>query len=219
MKVGTDAMLLGALAKVPDDARTAVDLGAGSGVLSLMLAQRAGHLQVSAVEIDPDAAADCALNFAASPWSANLDCICADVTEVSIRAVDVIISNPPFYTAQVASPDARREASRRADVFSPSSVVRFAARTLSPKGLATLILPYADLDRLQCEILLNRLYINKICAVSSRSGQKPFRAVVTIGRDEVDVTVGQLSIRNADNTWSDDYISLTKDFYLRIPRP
>lgn len=218
MKVGTDAMLVGALAKVPDGARSAVDLGAGSGVLSLMLAQRFRHLHVMAVEIDPGAAADCSLNFAASPWSANLDCICADVTDVSIRTVDVIISNPPFYTAQVASPDARREASRRADVFSPSSVVAIAAHTLSPTGLATLILPYTDLDRLECDIMLNKLHINTICAVSSRSGQKSIRAVVTFGRDKADATVGHLSIRNADNTWSDDYISLTKDFYLRIPR-
>ena len=135
MKVGTDGVLLGTWAPVGEHVRTVLDAGAGCGVVSLLVAQRCPQAHITAVEVDADAAEDCRANIAASPWSGRMDVVCGDVTAYDPATdVDLLVSNPPFFTETLKAPDARRAAARHGGGLSPLTVVDLAARVASRGG-------------------------------------------------------------------------------------
>ena len=218
MKVGTDAGLLGAWAPGGEHVRALLDAGAGCGVVALLMAGRCPQARVAAVELDPAAAEDCRANVAASPWANRISVECQDVTAYQpAEPVDLLVSNPPFFTETLRAPDQRRAAARHGDVLSPLTVIDLGARVLSDDGLLAMITDCRSRDDILFHAALRQLNPLRITAVSSRAGKPPFRLLWLMGRHSGPLVTDTLAIRTADNAWSPEYADLVSPYYLRMP--
>ncbi len=212
MKIGTDGVLLGAWARVPAQAREVMDAGAGSALISLMLAQRYPSVNVKAVEIDPSACEDARLNVGKSLWAPRIEVI-NDTFDV-IGEVDAIVSNPPFFLTGELSPAGSRAASRHAAALSPATLIDFAARVLPSYGSLSMISTAEALDDLTFRAALAGLYPRRICMVSTREGKAPARVLWEFSRCDGACEHTYINVRTRDNKLSEQYTELTKEFYL-----
>jgi len=144
MKIGTDGVLLGSWVSLENKPDSVLDIGAGTGILSLQLAQRCHAETIEAIEIDEDAFEQCVVNFENSPWGDRLFCYHASAQEFAAEIeeeYDLIISNPPFYSDDYKSDDTKRNTSRFTDSLPFRDLAIFAFQFLSEKGIFALILP------------------------------------------------------------------------------
>lgn len=217
MKVGTDSVLLGAWTDVAGVA-SAIDVGAGSGILSLMTAQRAPLAQITAIELDEAAAQAAATNFAASPWADRCHAICIDAAMFEPdTAPDLIICNPPYFTRALLAPDRQRAAARHAmGSLSPLSVIGMAARWLSPAGSLAMVTPADIADEVVFEAEMHRFDVWRRCMVSTTAGKPATRILWQFSprgtRPHLPDTF--LDVRSAGSP-TDAYRTLTSDFYLK----
>ena len=221
MKVGTDGVLLGTWAPFCPAGAVIVDAGAGCGVVSLLMAERNPDAHVVGVEIDAAAAADCRENFAASPWARRMT-----VAESALEnwkpdcKIDLVISNPPFFTETLRSPDGRRASSRHCGTMSPLTVIDFAARWLNAGGKLAMITACGNRRDVLFHGELCGLHLHALTHVCPREGTPEKRLLWLWGRAPAsEYTETSLCLRDAVGNWSDDYISLVGDFYLRMPNP
>lgn len=221
MKVGTDGVLLGAWAPVGDGSGplTVVDAGAGTGLISLMIAQRAAGAKITAVEIDPEAAAEAAVNVAASPWAERVKVVCADIAAVASRfaGVDLIVSNPPFFNTATVSPRVARAAARHEGSLGISFLMEFAASALSPSGRLAIVAPADRTPDVELQAALRRLAPERVTDVVTVSGKTPKRRLWQFARSAAAAspTVSDtLVLKTPDGGLTDVYRSLTADFYL-----
>lgn len=211
MKVGTDSVLLGAWAELPAGPSSILDLGAGSGLLSLMAAQRCPQAVITAVEIDPAACADARANADASPFGQRIEVVCADATAYQpARQPDAIICNPPYFASELVSPDASRATARHGAGFDAAGALRFASSHLAPAGMLAMVTPAEGWQQLVFEAEMLRLRLRRICRVSTRAGKPATRILWQFSRldglqADSDLLIG-----------SPEYISLVKDFYLKL---
>ncbi len=218
MKVGTDGVLIGAWTHISDPApRTALDLGAGSGIISLMIAQRCPEINVTAVEIDPEAATDCAANFRDSPFSSRLTAICspAETFQPEI-APDLIVTNPPFFTNGALSPSGTRRQARHQQTFGPKAAIAIAARLLAAGGSLAMITPADDEDDLLFEAQLHRLSLQRLCRVSTVEGRPATRLLWQFTRHDCRPEITRLTIKKAGGNYTPAFTSLTREFYLKL---
>lgn len=215
MKVGTDAMLLGAWAHVPDGSGNIVDLGCGSGVLALMIAQRSSPGSfITGIEIDPGAAMDACENFAASPWSARLEVKCCDFASYNPgRNIDLIVSNPPYYNATLPNADLRRAVARHAEGLSPLAVLRFASDFLAEDGSVAMVTSPEGRRGIMTFAGACGLHLHRLCTVWQVQGKPKYRLLWQFGRQYAQPQITQFSVRGADGCYSDTYISLTKEYH------
>lgn len=213
MKVNTDGVLLGAWADV-HGVVNALDVGTGSGIIALMLAQR-GVKQVEAIELDADAANQATENFVASPWASGLKAHHIALQQFeSKQTFDLIVSNPPYFDNAYKTLIANRNLARHNDSLPLADLMNFATKHLSNKGRLALILP-TDLEAnaiataAQCG-----LHPQKCCYVKGTVGGETKRVMMSIGREEIDVVIEQLAIETAPLQYTDEYRQLTKEFYL-----
>lgn len=219
MKVSTDGVLLGTWAKAAGDALNILDIGAGCGVVSLILAQRYSRARITAIELDPDAATDCAENFAASPWHDRLQAVCADAMEYTPEeSFDLIVSNPPFFTEALKAPDARRATARHAAALSPFSVIDFAAKFLSADGRMAMITDCRNTSDIILHARINRLNVLEMTGVSTKQGKPDKRMLWLFAAEDAPLRKSQLPLRNPDGSWHHDYVRLVEPFYLRMPK-
>ena len=216
MKVGTDGVVIGAWVSC-EKARTAIDLGAGSGLISLMLAQR-GVRKITAIEIDPAAADNARENIAVSPWS---DLIKVDQCSFSDfqpkTAVDLIVSNPPFFSEGEAAPDAIRAQARHEGELNYSSLIEFAARNLSTAGRLGFIYPFGREDDIIYKAEMSRLKLRRICHLRQRHDRPYIRTLFEFSRVDGPIEKSSLTIRESDNRqYTPEFSSLCKDFYLEL---
>lgn len=224
MKVGTDGVLLGAWCGVHESDRYALDIGTGTGLIALMLAQRGEHhpLKVDAVEIDADSAAEAAANVACSPWP---DRICVSHCSVQDFAVtdkryDIIVSNPPYFSDSLLPPDSSRTAARHSVSLSYKELLGAASGLLSEKGRFCVIIPHEHQDGfLQLASSFN-LLPGRLTAVISKPGSKPKRALIELvcrPYAHVSPYEDKLQIESAEaGCYTAEYMSLTSDFYLKF---
>lgn len=216
MKVGTDGVLLGAWTPV-DDAARILDVGTGTGLIALMLAQRSDAARLVAVEVDPAAACQAQANVDASPWGDRVAVVCQDfrefVTEVSF---DLMVSNPPYFTDDLKSPDRQRTLARHAGGLNYDLLFRRAARLLAPDGRVSLIVP-ADVER---EVLqaawLHGFHPMRVTRVYTKPGKPCRRLLMLFGRQEEACRTDELFIERGKQQYSEEYVALTRDFYLRF---
>lgn len=145
MKVSTDACLMGALVPV-EHSQNILDIGAGTGLLSLMAAQRS-LARIDAVELDPDAARQARENFTASPWQDRLhveQCSIQEFAGQTSKQYDTILCNPPFFTRHLASPNSQRHQARHNDSLPFRELAEIAARLLTPEGRFIVLLPVTE---------------------------------------------------------------------------
>lgn len=212
MKVGTDAMVLGAKVN-PLGVQNALDIGAGTGVLSLMLAQRNPVMKIVAIEIDADAAQECDDNFKHSPWSESLRCVNADFLNWSdeIR-FDLIVSNPPFYVDGLEGPDQKRNTARQNSALPFDMFFKKVASLLHLNGTCWIIVPAAaekEVVRLAND---NGLYLYERVLVYGKPAVHN-RSMLCFEREQIKTIESELTIRNADGSYTKAYKDLTIDFH------
>ncbi|WP_043757508.1 tRNA1(Val) (adenine(37)-N6)-methyltransferase [Aeromonas taiwanensis] len=216
MKVGTDGILLGAWAPVAG-ARRVLDIGAGSGLITLMLAQRtADHCMIDGVELDKDAAEQARENVAASPWHGRVNIIESAIQDYSATPYDLIVSNPPYFVAGQTFSDPARALARHTGALGPRELLAASQRLLSQDGLLALVLPTAMADEILC--ISSSYDLHAVCytAVITRAGKEANRVLLLLGRGLNKCERGEIVIHSADGTYSDRYIQLTSPFYLKM---
>jgi tRNA1Val (adenine37-N6)-methyltransferase len=218
MKVGTDGVLLGAWADV-SGATKILDIGAGTGLIALMLAQRAPEAQVDAVELDHGSAEQAAENIAASPWGKRVRVFSLPIQNFEApegRLYDLIASNPPFFAGAVKSPKPGRNQVRHGETLSFSDLLRSAGRLLSTEGRFSLILPCAEAKIVQEMAVHYHLFTRRVREVQSRSGKPVERVLMELGKAPGSLAREPALILQGvgPGVRSEEYGELTKEFYL-----
>ncbi len=219
MKVGTDSVLLGAWTPIDQRPYSILDIGAGTGILSLMLAQRCDAEQIDAVEIDGDAYEECVENFENSAWSDRLFCYHASLANLVAEPedkYDLIVSNPPFFSDDYFSGDLKRNAARFTNSLPFEELLSGVEKLLNDNGIFATIIPFSAETEFLKIAKLNSLFANKILRVRGNSNTEIKRCLLALGRNKTEVEAGELIIENSRHNYTPDYISLTKDFYLKM---
>ena len=215
LKVGTDSMLLGALTSAKNP-KYALDLGAGTGVLSLMLCQKFPSLNVDAIEIDKGAFQDCLFNVKQSSWSEHVHAIHGDyLNYVFSRSYDLIVSNPPFYLEHAVGMKRASELAKHTSKEVFSIFISLVKSLLTQDGTCWMIIPHAQLDFLVDCTKRVSLYISKIIFIDAKESKPNSRIVVALSNFSTPINTSRLVIRNEDNSYSDSYINLTEEFHSK----
>ena len=220
MKIGTDGVLLGAWCPIDNNPFSVLDIGAGTGILSLMLAQRSNAEQIDSIEIDEEAYEQCVENFENSPWSDRLFCFHAGLDEFVEEPedeYDIIISNPPFYSENYKTDDSQRDLARFQDALPFEDLIEAADLLLSENGIFAVILPYKEEERFIDLCAEVELFPVKVTRVKGSYTTPIVRSLLAFKRYELSVlTADELVIEIGRHEYTDDYINLTKDFYLKM---
>lgn len=213
MKVGTDSMVLGSIVD-PTSKCAALDIGAGTGVLSLMILQRNPDLKVIACEIDQPSAADCIENFRKSKWSEQLQVVCADFLKYTfIPKFDLIFSNPPYYLTSNTNQDKRKTIARHALDMSPNRFMRRVYDLLSKKGDVWIIIPYKDEPLWSDAASANHLTKSYELIIHGKRGDLPNRIICRYSNYACECNSEELVIRETNGYYSKSYIELTKQYH------
>lgn len=220
MKVGTDGVLLGAWAPIVDATYNILDIGSGTGLIALMLAQRSNAQQIEAIEIDESAYEQCVDNFENSPWNDRLFCFHAGLDEfleeMEDEAYDLIVSNPPFYTEDYQSNDEKRDLARFENALPFDELIESAAHLLSEFGVFALIVPYKEEEKIIALAKEFQLYPFKITRVKGTPTSEIKRSLLAFTWDEQVLETDELIIETARHQYTNEYIELTKEFYLKM---
>jgi tRNA1Val (adenine37-N6)-methyltransferase len=219
MKIGTDGVLLGAWTPLINNPYNILDIGAGTGILSLMLAQRSSAEQIDAIEIDEEAYEQCVENFEASPWGDKLFCFHAGLDEFVDEPedeYDLIISNPPFYTDDYKSDNVSRDLARFEDALPFKELIEAAALLLSDNGIFSVIIPYKEEERFVSMCKELDLFPLKITRVKGTPTSEIKRSLLAFCRMEQTPLINELVIEISRHNYTPEYIELTKDFYLKM---
>ena len=214
LKVGTDSMLLGSF--IATESKTnALDLGAGTGVLSLMIAQKNPKIVIDAVEIDAAVAKECLLNFQNSKWSSNLDCIIADYFEHQFsKKYDLICSNPPYHFEDTLSINEGLNRSKHSIISDYSKFFQLLSQLLAENGDFWMIIPFSTAQKVINLALEQGLFQKEFICIYSKTSKKNIRVILNFSLNKnVEMNKREFCIRNENNTYSKEYILLTKEFH------
>lgn len=220
MKVGTDGVLLGAWAPIDHNPFNILDIGAGTGLIALMLAQRSNAEQIDALEIDEYAYEQAVDNFENSTWSDRLFCYHAGLDEFMEEPedeYDLIVCNPPFYTEDYKSGNGQRDTARFEDALPFEDLLEASSILLSDAGILAVIIPYKEEQRFIGLAKEFDLFPSKITRVKGTPGSETKRTLLAFTRDENDAPlIDELTIEITRHNYTVEYIELTKDFYLKM---
>jgi tRNA1Val (adenine37-N6)-methyltransferase len=219
MKIGTDAVLLGAWAPVENYFNSILDIGTGTGIIALMLAQRSEAEIIDALEIDEEAHEQCVENFENSPWNDRLFCYHASLLEFTAEIedkYDIIVSNPPFYTTDYKTLSAQRDLARFADALPFEHLVECVSKLLSDNGKFSVIIPFEEEERFIALALKVNLFPDNILHVRGNPKAKIKRSLMSFTFNHGNANIAELIIETERHQYTQDYINLTKDFYLKM---
>ena len=221
MKVGTDGVLLGAwcpLSLSPKESSPyrLLDIGTGSGLIALMLAQRLNNSEIDAIDIDQSAVEQATYNFAQSPFASYLKVHHATLQGWDAQPYDLIVSNPPYFQDSLKNPNAQRAAARHTDTLSYEELIMHSARLLAPNGTLAVVLPFEAKDEilsLAREQGLSPTHITHIHSKPSKPAKRLLIALSPISDNQHPIT-DTMYIESENAPRSEEYQTLTKDFYL-----
>ena len=221
MKVGTDGILLGAWAAI-NDVNSVLDIGCGTGLIALMIAQRSPNATIDAVEIDKMSAMQATQNVANSPWIQRIHVFNQGIQDFSSenpRKYDLIVSNPPFFTGGTFSDNQDKNSIRHTIKLSHSDLLRSVQSLLAPNGRFAAILPYIEGLRF-CELAQTyQLYCFRKTEVFPREGKNVERILLELKKEKTTSKDDQLILRSASgNAFTKEYINLTSHFYLDLEK-
>jgi len=231
MKVGTDGVLLGSWTDIshhaPDTAErtfSILDIGTGTGLISLMLAQRAAEagmdFHIDAVEIDEEAAQQAQENIAASSWASRISVFPLSLQAFqqndTPQAYDLIVCNPPFYNATLKPDDAGRAVARHKDALPVANIAKYAANHLTAHGRLSLIYPTDYDSEVMTATILCSLHPVRICDILTKVSKPCKRRMAEFSLQNTPLSRERLIIRNAEGKYTDAYRSLTAEFYLHL---
>lgn len=217
MKVGTDGVLLGAWAPV-SPAKYALDIGSGSGLIALMLAQRNTQLHIDAVELDADAASQAHENFNASPWSDRLQVFHQDIitfSEQPHRQYDLIVSNPPYFEPAVACRDEQRDQARYTRTLNHQVLLDSAKRCLAPEGIFCLVLPYDVGEKVEDMALTSGWSLAYRVQVQDKLHTPYHRMLLGLAQKEMETEISSLTLKQQEGSYTHEFIALIQPFYLK----
>ncbi len=216
MKVGTDGVLLGAWAAVPSQGKV-LDIGTGTGLVALMLAQRS-EANVVGIDIDMEACEQAADNAKHSPWASRIAILHQDVKTLDESyegQFDCIVSNPPYFKENTKCPGKQRNTARHTDDLNFAELLRAVALLLNEEGNFSVVLPADAAIDFVSEAIDKRLYLCRQTWIHSKPGAAPKPVLMAFSKKQSASTeVVHLTIHEADHSFSEAYASLTKDFYL-----
>jgi tRNA1Val (adenine37-N6)-methyltransferase len=230
MKVGTDGVLLGAWVDVRDAVRI-LDVGTGTGLLALMMAQRTeqsdqtspfahhpgteqGRVFIDALEIDAAAAEQATNNVKASPWADRIRVVWGDARAWTEGVYDHIVSNPPYFRQSLNAPGKVRNQARHDDTLSWEDLIALADRLLTPDGRLSLILPMEADGLIDAICWPHHLYLARRWTVASLPGRTPNRLLLTFQRHQTAIEHGHLCVQSQPGQRSSEFSAITADFYL-----
>jgi len=219
MKVGTDGVLLGAWAPLDHTPFSILDIGAGTGLIALMLAQRSNAEQIDGIEIDDDAYEQAVENFENSPWGDRLFCYHAGLDEFMDEPedeYDLIVSNPPFYTDGYLSGDEQRDKARFTESLPFEDLIEASALLLSEDGVLAVIIPFKEEDKFIDLAKQDELYPFKITRVKGTPTTEVKRSLIAFSRDVKEIVIDELTIEIERHNYTEAYTELTKEFYLKM---
>ena len=231
MKVGTDGVLLGAWCPLPNSAASnspqgvlyprILDIGTGSGLIALMIAQRL-HLKgdmfsVLGIDIDRDAVEQSSINFQQSPWADSLTSQACRLQDMPAeQAYDLIVSNPPYFQDSLKNPNAQRATARHTDTLSYAELIAHSARLLQEDGILALVLPIEaeqEILTLAADYGLHPTHITYVHSKPGKPAKRLLIALSPISNTQYPIT-DTMYIESENAPRSDEYKELTKDFYL-----
>ena len=216
--ITTDSVLLGAWVSV-DGAQSVLDIGAGTGILALMAAQRSNALIV-AIEPDRDSFIQAGQNIAGSPWHERITMVNSTLQdylpEHGLR-LDTIITNPPFFNASLPNPDTRRAATRHTLTLTHLELLQAAQRLLAPSGTLQLVLPFSEAILFEEMASTAGLYCSRKLIVRPTPSLPPARVLMTLSGNNDGCDQSEIVIeKGGRHIYSEEYVSLTKAFYLKF---
>jgi len=220
MKVGTDGVLLGAWVQLSGTEQV-LDIGCGTGLISLMLAQRAPQAEIHAVEIDESSAAQADKNISSSPWPNRIKVFHSSIQQFSkagLHSYDLIVSNPPFFVKSTLGPDDIRNLARHANDLPFVDLLRSSISLLRPNGKLSVILPAKEGREFIGEAVSFGLYCCRMTEVYPLEHKPVERLLMTFTRNVMALKQDKLVIQkdNSANAYTDEYKRLTSEFYQKF---
>jgi tRNA1Val (adenine37-N6)-methyltransferase len=212
-------VLLGAWANALH-AQKILDIGTGTGLIAIMMAQKNCVAQIDAIEIDPDAFQEAALNINSSRWKERISlelCSFQDFSVYQTKKYDLIVSNPPFFANGIKAPLKNRSQARHSDSLPIAVLISGARSMLSENGKIAMILPVESLQEIKHLAMQNALYFSRLCRVKPNPQKPVFRIMAEFSCSECAVLEEDLMIEfEKHHDYTPEYRELTNDFYLKF---
>lgn len=218
MKVGTDGVLLGTWTD-SSNVKAILDIGTGTGLIALMLAQKNRHANIHAIDISPDAIEQAEDNICESPFSEQITCQVISLQDFGkqyTQKYDLIVSNPPFFIQSLKSPDRGRSLARHTDSLLIEELISISSTLLNADGRLSIIYPYEHKDTLIKLAVENGLSPYRITHVYPTPGSSAKRILLELSKSTLPLLETTLVIEKERHHYSDDFQSLVKDFYLKL---
>lgn len=216
MKVGTDGVLLGAWTQVEYSKRI-LDVGTGTGLIALQLAQRNAEAKIIAIEIDEAAARQAQENVAQSPWADRIEVLCKDFKYYQDESkFDLIVSNPPYFVDALKCPGEQRRLARHTGELNYELLFHHSVQLLCNQGCINIIIP-SEVEKTVIDTAWNhKLYPQRRLHVFTKPGKPCRRVLLSFGFQEKECVEESICIETNHNEYTPEYIALTKDFYLKM---
>ncbi len=219
MKVGTDGVLLGAWANIDSEVESILDIGTGSGLIALQMAQRSDAELIDALEIETNAFEQAVENFENSDWSNRLFCYHASLEEFRAEIdekYDLIISNPPYFKDSFKALNKDRTIARHNDHLNFHELLSSSASLLSEKGNCAFIIPHKEEENFIQIARDNGLYPSRITRVRGNSKSALKRSLLQLSSKNISPVINELTIELERHVYTVPYVDIVKDFYLKL---
>ncbi len=218
MKVGTDGVLLGAWSSVPGPGGRVLDVGTGTGVIALMLAQRTKSVTLDALEIDPLSARQAEENFRNSPWKERIHCIQSSFQDYSAQChlqYDLVICNPPFFSGSSKAPTREKNLARHDDSLSLEDIFKGSVLLMKKTSIISLILPVQKLAQAMDMISEYKMHCSRLTRVRPVALKPPKRVLLEVSSMPGELIEDELTIEtDKRHVYSDGFKNLIEEFYL-----
>jgi tRNA1Val (adenine37-N6)-methyltransferase len=217
MKVCTDSCIFGAYVKLGQETKKILDIGTGSGLLSLMLAQRVTQVEIDAVELDSAAAAQARTNFTNSPWGNRIHIFNQAIQKFTVtEKYDLIISNPPFFNKHLESPDKKINTAHHTTSLSTDELLTAVHKFIKPEGELWILLPPFESDLFNKKAEGMGLYVNEKLTIRDKKNSMAIRTISLLSYKSGNCVEKELVIKDETGNYTIEFTELLQEYYLHL---